>query len=233
MAISRFTQESTTNLSLFYQWLNDNKNGTFLENLTIENTTTTNANDTITISDTNATLTIISRGTANGQKVVVYSSSAISKTIKTYASTTSSAYLVKAILNNKGLILQFYGVYDNQAGHTSNSCGIAVTVDSNGELSLISTSTSTIPTSDGMNVSSLYVYTPSSTSAAGATCRPFFNANLTCIAPITAQGVDNDLSLPYAYAALRTQLLSEGLQGVTINGADYITNGVWYIKDGD
>ena len=235
MAISRFMQRNTTDLSQFYQWLNDNKSGTFLENLTITNSTTSKTNDTVTITDTNATLTIISRstaGSATSQNVFIYSSSGQSKTIKTYASANATAYLNKAILNSKGLILQYYGVYSGPSD-ISNSYGIAITVDSNGELSCITTSDNTILSSTSNTIRTLCVYTPTSTTSAEATCRPYFNANLTCIAPITAQGVDNSLSLPYAYAALRTQLLSEGLQAVKINGDDYITNGVWYIRDGD
>ena len=60
MAISRFQQSSGSfDLSAFYQWLNAHKTDTFLENMTLSNTTTTHTNDTITITDTDSTMTIM------------------------------------------------------------------------------------------------------------------------------------------------------------------------------
>jgi hypothetical protein len=136
---------------------------------------------------------------------------------------------VGALLCNKGLIVQYYGKYDSS--NSNDYYGVCLTVDSNGKLSAL-VSTKHIP-DESTAINTWITCAAGSTADTQRSCRPFFGASLTSLAPITAQGIDNTLVLPYAYAAISTQLNQEGLYAVSINGSNYITNGVWYIKDGD
>ena len=230
MAISRFQQASgSTNLSAFYQWLITNKAGTFLEDVTIVNTTVSHTNDRIVLSSANSDVYIDS-AIGNGAAVLQFVSGSLTFVARTEANSYAEDYITGAILCSKGLIMQFYGQFA-QGSNYNNSYGVCVTVDNNGELAIIST-TGAIPTST-TEITTWVACAAGSTTNAQRNCRPYYQANRTALAPITAQGNDVELSLPYAYAAISTQLNQEGLYPVAINGDNYITNGVWYIKDGD
>lgn len=230
MAISRFQQASgSTNLSAFYQWLITNKAGTFLENVTIVNTTASHTNDRIVLSSANSDVYIDS-AIGDGAAVLQFVSGSLTFVARTEANAYAEDYITGALLCNKGLIIQFYGQFAAGSNY-NNAYGVCITVDNNGELAIIST-TGAIPTST-TEITTWVSCAAGSTSTAQRNCRPFFQANLTSLAPITAQGTDTELRLPYAYAAISTQLNQEGLYPIVIDGKQYITNGVWYIKDGD
>lgn len=227
MAISTFLQSSgTLDLSVFFQWLNAHKSGTFLENMTLTNSTTTNTNDTITIADTDSTIKIMANE-GNHVPVLDYTSGSFNMEYGTQAVNGAKAYIVGALLCSKGLIVQYNGSYNTYTN--INNYGVAITVDNNEKLAFI-VNHSLLPASDE-TITSWDTGATGSTTSAQRTCRPNFQANLTSLAPITAQGNDDNLYLPYAYAAISTQLTSEGLYAVSINGDNYITNGVWYIAD--
>lgn len=227
MAIAQFRQGSgSTDLSAFYQWLSANSTGTFLEGLTMANTTTTNTNDTITISDSGETVTIMANQ-GNHVPVFEYTTGDYVVEYGTQAATGATAYVTGALLCSKGLIIQYVGSYLSYSD--VNYYGIAITVDSNGKLASI-TNQSLIPAQDE-TITTWNAVAAGSTDNAQRKCRPLFGASLTSLAQITAQGIDNTLTLPYAYAAISTQINAEGLYSVLIDGASYISNGVWYIRD--
>jgi hypothetical protein len=146
--------------------------------------------------------------------------------------TGTIAYIVGAILCNKGLLLKYDAM--NYNGQYIVSYAVGVTIDDDGKLAVIVTSPeSYIPPSNTSAISQWIAITSKTIAENDTACRPYFGANLTSLAPITAMAIDTNARLPYAYAAISTQLNQEGLQAISINGDNYITNGVWYIKDGD
>ena len=227
MAISTFSQASeTTDNSNFYSWLNSHKSGTIFEDCTITNTTTTATNDTVTITDGTITISITAR-TTYGVTVISYTGSTLGDVnLTTSAANQAIACITGAILCDYGLILKFTGYYTSPMISTYGYC---ITADNAGKLALLSSS-SIIPAQDP-TITSWSTYTATSTTAAARSVRPYYSANLTSLAPITAQGNSNNLYLPTAFAAISTQLSAEGLYAVSINGDNYITNGVWYIAD--
>ena len=83
MAIVRFQQPSgSTSLANFFEWLNEHKEGTFLEDLTITNTTTVNTNDTLSIADDDVTIKFTVQSGSN-KELFRYSSDDFTKVLKT------------------------------------------------------------------------------------------------------------------------------------------------------
>lgn len=231
MAISRYQGESTTNLGNFANWLNEHKQGTFLENLTITLSQTINTNDTLSISDDEVTVKFTVQ-TGSNKECFKFTGESFTTTRSNSDGTGATAYITGALLCNKGLMLKYYAGYSSSTSVTI--CAVCITLDNNGKLATITTAENyRIPESSSSQITKWATYTSESTSNSACTCRPYFEANLTSLAPITAMGIDTNARLPYAYAAISTQLNSEGLSPVIIDGAPYITNGVWYIKDGD
>ena len=231
MAISRFSSGSTTNLGIFANWLNEHKQGTFLENLTITLSQTINTNDTLTIADDEVTIKFTVQSGSNKESFR-YSSDDFTKVLKTTNGTDVTAYIVGALLCDNGLMLQYYAGYSSSTWR--DNYGVCITVDSDGKLAaIVTTGNNTIPESNSSQITTWATCTSESTSDSTRTCRPSYSVNLTSLAPITAMSIDTNARLPYAYAAISTQLNEEGLQAISINGDNYITNGAWYIKDGD
>lgn len=230
MAINRFQQSASANVTALYNWLNANKAGTFLENVTIsKNIDTHQSNDTITLTKGNVTIKIIANYHYSGSDVLTYTSGNFSFSVKCPSYSDNSTYISGALLCTNGLFIQFNGKASST--FTGNNYGACITVDNNGNLALISTST-TIPDTT-TQITLWETAAGDSTVKQSYNLRPAYGANLTSLAPLVAQGTQSNLYLPYAYAAICTQLNGEGLLGVSINGDNYITNGVWYIKDGD
>lgn len=231
MAISRYQGGSTTNLGDFANWLNEHKQGTFLENLTIALSQTVNTNDTLSISDDEVTVKFTVQSGSN-KECFRFTGASYTAIRKTTGGTGVTAYITGALLCNKGLMLQYYAGYSSSTSVTVYA--VCITVDSDGKLAAIVTATqNTIPEDITSIITNWIAATSKSTTDSKVNCRPYYSANLTSLAPITAMAIDTNARLPYAYAAISTQLNSEGLSPVIIDGAPYITNGVWYIKDGD
>ena len=113
MAIVRFQQPSgSTSLANFFEWLNEHKEGTFLEDLTITNTTTVNTNDTLSIADDDVTIKFTVQ-TGSNKESFRYSSDDFTKVLKTTNGTDVTAYIVGALLCDNGLMLQYYAGYSS------------------------------------------------------------------------------------------------------------------------
>ena len=227
MAISRFNQPSTSNLTTFMNWLDENKNGTFLDDVTITyDSGTTNA---VTFSTESSTLglTFTTSG-GSSQTVVSFTTNDNTWTVTTVSSSVGTAQLAGAILCKNGIMFDFYGKLD--ASTTRHSYSLAVTVDSNGELAALVTSGTVISTSDFTTWGAL---AGGSSTFMSRYCYPYYGASRACLAPISAQGNDSTLRIPEAYAAIATPVSGVGLQSVFIDGTPFITNGVWYIRDDD
>lgn len=225
MAIKTFSSSNTTDLTRFYNFLQANKAGTFLENMTIEL-----SNNTIKITGTNAVLTI--NGSATGQTTFAsyvgkYYTSNIA--VDEYNS-SYNVYITGALLCKNGILFQMYGQTGSSTWATRYTA-LGITVDSNGELAIIRYSRILSYSSDNNRFNTYRTDTYNSTNAGGTTVSPQFNSPFTSLAPIVPTCDDNSITLPYAYAALHSQVNALGLCGVTIDGTNYITNGSWYIKD--
>lgn len=230
MSISRFNlQTPANNAQLFYDFLNTNKVGTFLENTTIELSQDTN---TLTIATANATFEIYIGGVAGTNNIVTLTGDIVSGLLARAGNNTTTVILMKeAILCNNGLIINIFW-----QGH-SNSPEILLTIDNTGELAVILKSSSSFITGGTSasiaTISGYRVTAAGSSSEATVTLTPQYGAQKTSLAPIVPMCNDNSISLPYVFAALHTQAASQGIQAMRMNGSNYITNGVWYIKDGE
>ena len=130
MSISRFNLETPAdNMQSLYDFLNANKAGTFLENVTIE---LSQDASTLTISTTNATFEICVGAIAGSSNIATFTGNIISSLIAKQATTSPFAIRMKgAILCNNGLIIEI-----KYSGHSS-SPEIALTIDNTGELAII------------------------------------------------------------------------------------------------
>ena len=226
MSIVKFENEPSENLSELYAFLTANKEGTFLENYALSLVTniegTSNAKLTI-----GTHLFIQCLTDFNKSNVVSYSGTYTSLTFDNFTSSDRDAFqLSSAILCTNGLILSGYDVTASKS-----ICRIIITVDDSGELAVILPSKSAYSFSAADTDYSLM--TADSTMTTVINIEPSFSSNLTSLAPAAVKAMEATRTLPFAYAALTTQLVSEGLEAVLIDGAPFITNGIWYIKDSD
>lgn len=231
---------TNTNLSLFYDFLVQNKSSTFLNTMTFTYTAGNGNPLTITSANGSSTFKIQLAASSKGvdNEVTRYTTNGYYFANITYTSSTtcySGCYLQSAILCDNGIIFNLRG-YNSassaSANYIRNTIGIALTVDNHGELSILRTHQN-LPDGTSYNMINNYWSAVSSTSTSAQTLRieTKFGSNRTCLAPIATAADDPDEYLPYAYVATSTQLAGEGLTAVRINGVDYITNGVWYIRD--
>lgn len=229
MSISRFNLETpASNMQSFYDFLNSNKAGTFLDDVTIELSQDTT---TLTISTANATFEIHAGSIAGTSNLATFTANTTSAIVAKAGSTGAQEIQIKgAVLCKNGLIIDMYW-------YNVHSPEIALTIDNNGELAVIFKSSSSFIGSGSsasiISISGYQVTDTNSSSKATVTLTPQYGAQKTSLAPMVPMCNDNSISLPYAYAALHTQAPDVGLQSMRMNGSNYITNGVWYIKDGE
>lgn len=232
MSIYKFSQGKTFNMTVFCDWLNDHKTGTFLEDMTITVTTSTGSNDSVKIYDsTNGEyIQYTAINSYSGRLVLQYNdgtSTVCTKSTTSISGAYTTAYISEAILCNNGMIVKYQ---NDGSGYWYWNC---LTVDENGKLSLIITSNATIPHADN-NAStdgSFYIYSPSSTTIPAIYLFTIYGQNKTILTPMPVN-VSGDVSfLPYAYTAVYAELNGLGLAAVRMNNEDYITNGTFYVKD--
>lgn len=233
MAISKYVPTTISyDPSTFANFLSTNKVGTFLENCTIESYSKTDDRKALGVSKNNVKIEIfcLKSGTGGQRVYFGYYTSASSSTaavvFKSMANTGNFVGYEGIVLCNNGFLIQLGGIPASRDSTTH--FWIGVTVDKNGDLSVI------IPNSDNPVAGytdgySVFVNSTNGASSVNLTTR--YNSILTSIAPIVPAGADNTNTLPYAYAALNSQLSGIGIAAVTINGSNYISNGFLYIKD--
>ena len=225
MSISKFITNKTYNLTQFYNWLQSKKSGTFLENMTVTLESAADNDSVLTIESAHAKLTFNPKESPSSWAVV--SLTGESKTWNYENSginyNTAGTWLVKAIICSKGIIFNTQTLY-NSSAICDNYFG--VTVDDSGEVALLrrngyfNNSTTTGYLGVAYKSTNDYI----------TTLTPAFNSSLTSIAPIVPT-TSNEVKFPYAFAALHTQQNSFGLSAVSIDGSNYITDGMFYIKD--
>ncbi len=226
MAIVRFENAPSNTLSAFKDFLDENKEGTFLENITV--TLDTNSDGSRYAKmwiGSERTFYISCLGTANKTHIASFTGTYTSLEFDNFTGTDKVAFrFSSAILCTNGLILSGVDTTDNKTIQR-----IIITVDDEGGLALIvpaksAYSFSAADTDYAVIVSDSTVPTP-------LNIGPSYSSNVTSLAPIPVKALGTTRMLPYVYAALTTQLNSEGLQSVEIDGVPFITNGIFYIKD--
>lgn len=236
MAITKFNQPTGIyNVNSFYEFLTENKSGTFLEDAVITKDTNASVDGVhyFTIELGDSTFTVYTDSGSSSTNFIAFqlSNGASGGAARSTASQTSYIRIHSAILCGNGLIIRVALIYpsDPDPRYTSYVY-IALTLDSDGNLSLIRNAGA----NDSNMKSNTYSFSAFSyESNIDCTCEsnPQFGANRTSFANLTVISSDNSLYLPSAYIASSTQLSSIGLQAVSGNGAAYITNGIVYIKD--
>lgn len=233
MAISKYVPDTLSyDASAFANFLSTNKVGTFLENCTIEAYSFTDDRKGFRVSKNNVKVEIdrLTSGIGGQRSYFRYFTSASSQTaaveFKSIANTGNFVGYEGIVLCKNGFLLQMGGI--PASGGSASYFWIGVTVDKNGDLSVIIPNSSN-PVNGYTAGYKVYVNSTNGASSVNLTTR--YNSILTSIAPIVPAGADNTNTLPYAYAALNSQLSGIGIAGVTINGSNYMSNGFLYIKD--
>ena len=245
MAISKgFFDKWTSGVAELINFLNENKAGTFLENLNLINDNTEGSSYPKIIFQ--QTL----EGTENIDRVslLTSSSSDYSSTVKyqierdgvwtNFATNDSDQsqfyrYMYDCLLCTNGLIIR-QRIYDSNSSYRIVTPFI-LTVDNNGRLVVfcVNRGKTTYPVDGNYSTYGSYlVMSDQTTAVKSIVTQPTYTTNRTCLAPIAIPASNQvDLYLPHAWVASQTQLSSPGLYAVRINGVDYITNGTIYIKD--
>lgn len=227
----KFTQEKTKDMTKFKNFLENNKSGTFLEAATIELMQTSIENDTVKITLGNTVMQLIADTLSSAStllkltgKYTEYSARTGSK----YGSTPQYLVLItSAVLGKNGLLLEYNGSYAN-ATATITKYPFLLTVDSGGNPAVVAYDGNVL---ENAGYSKYHVFSYNSPSAPTSCAYPVFNAPQTSLAQIVPFADDPSISLPYAYAAISTQVGGEGLTEIIMNGKNYITNGYWYIEE--
>ena len=229
MAIVKFQQEASTDFTLFNTFLQQNKEGTFLEDATI--TFSSETPNVLTISDGSSSVEIKLYTTvpSGSNYVVKLTGSSITGGMLAHTYSTGYVKMTGAILCSTGLIFEGTAIV---ASAVSASFYFVLTVDSSGKLAVIYPLDGGSSNADHYSCNKTRVLVYDSTQILTFGSNPQFDANLTALAPIASITLENDSYIPFVQSATATQLPSAGLQAVSIEGTDYITNGVWYIKDG-
>ena len=246
MAISKgfFDKWDGSNTELI-TFLNENKTGTFLENIDIESSSDGSTVFPIIIfqqtlegtGNMNQVSLMSTESTTGGKSTVKYKIERDGTWRDIFATTGDPSdfkrYMYDCLLCANGLIVR-QRLYDSTSSWRITTPFI-LTVDNNGRLVVFCVHNGRNAYSvDGnySTYSSYLVVSDQTPTAKSIVTQPAYTTNRTCLAPIAVPASNQvDLYLPHTWVASQTQLSSPGLYAVKINGVDYITNGTIYIRD--
>lgn len=245
MAIYRLNGSNDYSVTDLVSFLNTNKAGTFLENATIEESTTkfsvgeAQYGNTLKITKGNTVLEVgycqyTDRSAAGAHPMVKLSTLDPAATIKTL-SFTPADYACKfvrgiVILCSHGIIFTENTYYIGNS--TGNRTPFAAFDDGNGGIGLIGGNL-TGKTSGTVDIPTGISYITDGSYNAAITLTPYYNIQATNIVPCTFVSGSDFVVSNYLHIALQTQWVSgsDAADSVHGNGADYIANGKIYIKD--
>lgn len=242
MAIVKLQAGNTTNVTAIKDFLDANKEGSFLEDMTITTDTSVSGTPKLVISDgTNTfTLTLYNMSTFSlGSRT--YATFVINGVTYTYASrnnassATASAQVNEIIFGNNGLIIKLRIPYAySSSAFVYGFVYILLSADSDGGLVVmyerVDTEFQSSTASPSYN-KGFRLYAHNSTGTATADITTNFNSLKTVLAPVQPMVSDASNKVENVYISTQSQLQTVGLQAVTIETKDYITNGYWYVKD--
>lgn len=247
MAIKRYTGTNehvpSSNIANFFE---ANKAGTFLANATIEYIENPDAEESVTKAlkiSLNGVSFFMKFSTGyqatQGKLTQAYITNGSSKRGWVFNAGTSQAvyYTFRdgdILFCTNGVIFcpRFYHIENST---TTARSVYALTHDGNGNLAMISGtpdgSTSTF--TDGFTISTGYKFFTMTSDVNTISQVPARNFQATVLAPMVLTEAGNVNVSEFAFASVMTQYESnmDTLTAVTLNNADYITNGRWYIKD--
>ena len=245
MAISKgFFDKWDRGVTELITFLNENKTGTFLENISLTEYTDGSSYPKIRFLQT-----LEGTGNTNDIKLTTSSSSEYRSTVSYLVKRNDATvinfatndndqssfwrYMYDCLLCANGLIVR-QRIYDSSSSYRIVTPFI-LTVDNNGRLVVFCVNRGkTVYAVDAnySTYSSYLVMSDQTPAVKSINTTPAYTTNRTCLAPIAIPSSNQvDLYLPYTWVASQTQLSSPGLYAVRINGVDYITNGTIYIKD--
>lgn len=232
MSISVFSQSRTKDMTALKTFLDENKAGTFLENATLELSTSTVANDTLTITLGESEITL-SNHASNSINDVVYTGANMTASLKGDAGYSGSyPYISKLMLCSNGFVVEYMRRNSGDADNIEHFVyPVAVTTDSTGKLAMVYWTYTSLSVANYPAGYEYYAIAYDSLSVAAVNVVPQNNAQLTSLAAIIPTTNDNSITLPHVYVAVNQQLSGVGLTKIIMNGISYITNGKWYIKD--
>jgi hypothetical protein len=243
MAISKgFFNKWTQGVDELISFLNENKTGTFLENINLISDSTEGENYPKIIFQQ----TLEGTGNTNQVSLITAYKPDVKPTVKyqierdgtwrdIFATNDQSEfyrYMYDCLLCTNGLIVR-------QRAYNGSSYVITtpfiLTVDNNNHLVVFCVNQGKTTYSVDGNYSTYSAYlvvSDQSPAVKSIVTQPAYTTNRTCLAPIAIPASNQvDLYLPHTWVASQTQLSSPGLYAVKINGVDYITNGTIYIRD--
>lgn len=233
MSISIFTQSRTKDMTALKTFLDENKAGTFLENATLELSTSATANDTLTITLGDSELKLSTTASSSGNDVV-YTGANMTASLKGDSGWNGAyPYISKLMLCSNGFVVKYMR---RNSGDSSSSIDhpaypVAVTTDSTGKLAMVYWTYDSLSITNFPAGYEYYAIAYDSLSVVAVNVVPQNNAQLTSLAAIIPTTNDNSITLPHVYVVVNQQLSGVGLTKIIMNGISYITNGKWYIKD--
>lgn len=232
MSISVFSQSRTKDMTALKTFLDENKAGTFLENATLEVSTSTVENDTLTITLGESEITL-SNHASNSIDDVVYTGANMTASLKGDAGWSGFyPYISKLMLCNNGFVVEYMRWNSGDSGTSEHPAyPVAVTTDSTGKLAMVYWTYASLSVTNYPAGYEYYAIAYDSLSVSAVYAVPQNNAQLTSLAAIIPTTNDNSITLPHVYVAVNQQLSGVGLTKIIMNGISYITNGKWYIKD--
>lgn len=202
--------------SQFTAFLNAHKAGTFLNSCTISGT-----NDEITITKNSCSVTIHPT-TTETSGYITYTNGSL--TVTRYPVTGSTSIVpTNAILCKNGVIITFLN--SNESSYVVGY--LAITTDSNGELSAIMRGGSVDNANAGYTITAMCGDSSAATSIAVV---PSFNQQITTIAPAVIATAEGTTNIPNFFYTAQSAMPALGLSAVRIVNTDYITNGYFFIK---
>lgn len=231
MAIKTFNQPADIfTVDDFCTFLEENKSGTVLENAVIGKDSNEEAYHYFTITLGDATIKMYSEDGYTSQKFLEYTmASGINADVsRSIASGTKRMIKIgTALLCNNGLLINYSFIAGSGVVVYS---AIVITVDSEGDLSLIRVA----GTEDyhlWNTKTTMLVYSYASSKPCSLTLTPQYGCNLTSIAAVPVICTDSSRYLPDVFSAIATQIASESINIVSLDGVLYVTNGIIYLRE--
>ena len=245
MSVKRYTGSNTATLSGLYAWLNANKSGTFLENVTITLDGTADGDTSEKLIFTKGDVHVdfqLRECFTSGTAIIAYFYGENDRRARTQITAISGSYNQvytkegDAILSEHCLL---FGVNINRPGgsgytsYTYNNCGLAMlTPDEDGNLvftcvnNITFTDYSVFPNDAKISIARGY-------RSVNFSLLPYYNNQTTALAETVLYNADEVEKAPYLYLATMSQYESDNhcQQSIcTVGDTEYVTNGRWYCE---
>ena len=244
MSIVKLQAGNTTNVTALKNFLDANKEGTFLEDLTISIDTEYAGTPKLIIASESNTFTLfLFSGVSfpyNNSRTYATLTAEDGRSFSYVSYNNASAANANAqvnemILCNHGLLIKLRIPYKYASSTFDYGyIYILLTADSDGGLAVLFERTDTSVTNSAAGTEYNKGFrgaAHNSTGYATSLITTDFNSLKTVLAPVQLMVSDTDTAVENVFVSTQSQLQTVGLQEVTIDSDNYITNGYWYVKD--